>query len=284
MNATVYLVGAGPGDPDLLTRKALRLLQCADVVLHDDLVSPEILQSVRSGALIQNVGKRCGQKRITQHQIHTRMIEFARQGKIVVRLQSGDPLLYGRAGEEIDALRKAGIDFEVVPGITAAFAAAASAKIPLTDRRLASKVVFLTAHHCKEDAPEDFGSAISSDSTLAIYMPGHDYARLQKQLLASGVDPETPCLLISHATRPGESFHSTVVGHLSLAPRVSAPSILLVGLLAKPPLHTDAVLAFSRIEANHNFSAPGNIPLQCASVVGEGRALSPTIRNSGRGC
>jgi uroporphyrin-III C-methyltransferase len=284
MNAMVYLVGAGPGDPDLLTRKALRLLQCADVVLHDDLVSPEILQLVRSGALIQNVGKRCGQKRITQHQIHTRMIEFARQGKIVVRLQSGDPLLYGRAGEEMDALRKAGIDFEVVPGITAAFAAAASAKIPLTDRRLASKVVFLTAHHCKEDVPADFGSAISSDATLAIYMPGHDYARLQKQLLASGVDAETPCLLISRAMRPGESFHATVAGKLSLAPRVSAPAVLLVGALAALPHQTDAVIAFSRIEANHNFSAPRNIPLQCASVVGEGRALSPTIRNSGRGC
>jgi uroporphyrin-III C-methyltransferase len=284
MNATVYLVGAGPGDPDLLTGKALRLLQCADVVLHDDLVSPEILQLVRSGALTQNVGKRCGQKRITQHQIHTRMIDFARQGKIVVRLQSGDPLLYGRAGEEMDALRKAGIDFEVVPGITAAFAAAASAKIPLTDRRLASKVVFLTAHHCKEDAPADFGSAISSDATLAIYMPGHDYARLQQQLLASGVEPETPCLLISHATRPGESFHSTVVGKLSLAHRVSAPSILLVGALAVLPHHAEAVIASSRIEASQNFSAPQNVPLECASVLGDGPESSPTIRNSGRGC
>jgi uroporphyrin-III C-methyltransferase len=283
MSATVYLVGAGPGDPDLLTRKALRLLQCADVVLHDDLVPPEILRLIRSSALIQNVGKRCGPKRITQHQIHTRMIEFARQGKIVVRLQSGDPLLYGRAGEEMDALRDAGIDSEVVPGITAAFAAAASAKIPLTDRRLASKVVFLTAHHCKGDAPEDFGSAISPDSTLAIYMPGHDYARLQKQLLSSGVDPETPCLLISRAMRPGESFHATVVGKLSLAPPVSAPSILLVGLLAKPTHHTEAVVAFSRAEANRHFSASEYLALECASAPEGVPASPPTIRNSGRG-
>jgi uroporphyrin-III C-methyltransferase len=279
MSATVYLVGAGPGDPDLLTRKAARLLQCADVVLHDDLVSPETLQLVRSGALVQNVGKRCGQKRITQQQIHTRIIDAARRGKIVVRLQGGDPLLYGRAGEEMDALRKAGIDFEVVPGITAAFAAAASAKIPLTDRRLASKVVFLTAHHCKEDVSEDFGSAISSDCTLAIYMPGHDYARLQKQLLAGGVDPETPCFLISRAMRPGESFHATVIGKLSLAPRVSAPSILLVGALAKPPHHADAVIAFSQIEAIQNFSAPESMTMQCASVLGDGLSPSPTIRN-----
>jgi uroporphyrin-III C-methyltransferase len=284
MNATVYIVGAGPGDPDLLTRKALRLLQCADVVLHDDLVSPEILQLIRAGALVQNVGKRCGQKRITQQQIHARMIEAARQEKIVVRLQGGDPLLYGRAGEEMDALRKACINFEVVPGITAAFAAAASAKIPLTDRRITSRVVFLTAHHCKEDAPADFGSAISSDATLAIYMPGHDYARLQKQLLASGVNPAAPCLLISRAMRPGESFHATVVGKLSLAPRVSAPAVLLVGALAALPLHTDAVIASLRIEANQNFSTPENIPLQCASVLGDGPASSTTIRNSGKGC
>jgi uroporphyrin-III C-methyltransferase len=283
MSATVYLVGAGPGDPDLLTRKAARLLQCADVVLHDDLVSPEILQLIRSGALVQNVGKRCGQKRITQQQIHTRMIDFARQGQIVVRLQSGDPLLYGRAGEEMDALRKAGIDFEVVPGITAAFAAAASAQIPLTDRRLASKVVFLTAHHCKEDAPSDFGSAISSDATLAIYMPGHDYVRLQKQLLASGVDPETPCLLISRAMRPGESFHTTVVGKLSLAPRVYAPAVLLVGALAQLPHHPDAVFALTRTAANGNFAAPEYIALQSVFAPDGGPASPATIRNSGRG-
>jgi uroporphyrin-III C-methyltransferase len=283
MNATVYLVGAGPGDPDLLTLKALRLLQCADAVLHDDLVSPEILQLIRSCALVQNVGKRCGQKRITQQQIHARMIDFARQGKIVVRLQSGDPLLYGRAGEEMDALRDAGVQFEVVPGITAAFAAAASAKIPLTDRRLASKVVFLTAHHCKEEAHAGFGSAISSDATLAIYMPGHDYASLQKQLLASGVDPETSCLLISRAMRSGESFHATVVGQLSLAPNVPAPSILLVGALAAHPHHPEAVLAFSRVEASQNSSAPEYIALQSVYAPDGVPASSPTIRNSGRG-
>ena len=284
MNATVYLVGAGPGDPDLLTRKALRLLQCADVVLHDDLVSPEILQLARSGALIQNVGKRCGRKRITQQQIHARMIDAARHGKIVVRLQGGDPLLYGRAGEEMDALRDAGVNFDVVPGITAAFAAAASAKIPLTDRRLASKLVFLTAHHCKEDAPPDFGSAISSDSTVAIYMPGHDYARLQKQLLASRVDPETPCLLISRAMRSGESSHATVVGKLALAPRVPAPSMLLVGALAAPLSRPNVVLAFTRTAANRNFAASEYVALQSGSAADGGPASPATNRNSERGC
>src|SRR5271156_4729294 len=123
MSAKVYLVGAGPGNPELLTVKALRLLQCADVVLHDDLVSPEILQLIRPGALVQNVGKRCGRKRITQEEIHRRIIGAARGGETVVRLQGGDPLLFGRAGEEMEALRSAGIEFEVVPGVTAAFAA-----------------------------------------------------------------------------------------------------------------------------------------------------------------
>jgi uroporphyrin-III C-methyltransferase len=229
MNSTVYLVGAGPGDPDLLTLKALRLLQRADVVLHDDLVSPEILQLVRRGALIQNVGKRCGRKGITQEEIHTRMIDAARTGQRVVRLQGGDPSLFGRTGEEMKALREAEIDFEVVPGITAAFAAAASAKISLTERLLASKVIFLTAHTCRQDSVADFESGISSGATLAIYMPGQDYASLQEKLLGSGADPSSPCIITSRVSMPDENSYATVIGELALAPRASAPSILLVG-------------------------------------------------------
>jgi uroporphyrin-III C-methyltransferase len=229
MKSIVYLVGAGPGDPDLLTLKALRLLQRADVVLHDDLVSPEILQLVHPDALIQNAGKRCGRKGITQEEIHTRMIEAARAGQTVVRLQGGDSSLFGRAGEEMRALREAGIDFEVVPGITAAFAAAASAKIPLTERRLASKVIFLTAHTCHKDTVADFESGISSGATLAIYMPGQDYASLQEKLLGSGADPSTPCIITSRVSMPDENSYATVIGELALAPRASAPSILLVG-------------------------------------------------------
>jgi uroporphyrin-III C-methyltransferase len=229
MNSIVYLVGAGPGDPDLLTLKALRLLQRADLVLHDDLVSQEILQLVHPAALIQNVGKRCGRKRITQEEIHTRMIDAAQKGQTVIRLQGGDPSLFGRSGEEMKALSEAGIDFEVVPGITAAFAAAASAKVSLTERSLASKVVFLTAHTCHKDAVADFESGISSGATLAIYMPGHDYAILQEKLLASGADPSTPCIITSRVSMPDENSYATVVGELALAPCASAPSILLVG-------------------------------------------------------
>jgi uroporphyrin-III C-methyltransferase len=141
MTGKVYLVGAGPGDPDLLTLKAFKLLKSADVVLHDDLIGPEILAFIPSSTDVHNVGKRFGRKSVCQSEIHTLMIQNALLGLQVVRMKSGDPLIFGRAGEEIDALRKAGIEFEIVPGVTAAFGAAASAQIPLTHRQVSSAVV-----------------------------------------------------------------------------------------------------------------------------------------------
>src|ERR1700747_3156683 len=132
MNGKVYLVGAGPGDPELLTLKALRLLRTADAVLHDDLVTPEILNLIPPSAQVHNVGKRCGKKRILQGEINYLMVALAASGLRVVRLKSGDPLIFGRAGEEIESLRAANIPFEVVPGVTSAFGAAAAAQIPLT--------------------------------------------------------------------------------------------------------------------------------------------------------
>jgi|SRR5580692_1314707 uroporphyrin-III C-methyltransferase len=136
----VYLVGAGPGDPGLLTVEALRLLQTADAVFHDDLVSPEILGLIPSGTYVENVGKRCGHASVTQQQIHSLLVKAAQEGWKVVRLKSGDPLIYGRAGEEIEALRSAGIEYAIVPGITAALGAAARAGISLTDRGVASRI------------------------------------------------------------------------------------------------------------------------------------------------
>src|SRR5271156_1218671 len=132
MAGKVYLVGAGPGDPELLTRKAWRVLQSADVVLHDDLVSEEILHTLPASAQVVNVGKRCGAKGISHVEINALMVNLARDGKIVARIKNGDPLLFGRAGEEMEALRQAGIEFEVIPGVTAALGAAASARISLT--------------------------------------------------------------------------------------------------------------------------------------------------------
>ena len=143
---TVYLVGAGPGDPDLLTLKAHRILREADEILHDDLVPAAILALANPVAVVANVGKRCGAKTMTQEQINARMIQSAREGRKVARLKGGDPGIFGRMAEEIDALEAAGVPFEVIPGITAGMAAAASLGISLTDRRKSSHAIFVSAH------------------------------------------------------------------------------------------------------------------------------------------
>ena len=167
----VYLVGAGPGDPELLTLKAARILGRADVVLHDALVSRGVLELVAKNAERIDVGKRCGQKLLTQEEINALLISYAKSNDIVVRLKGGDPLIFGRAGEEMEALRGAGVDFEVVPGITAAMGAAAVARISLTDRRAASQVLITTAHRVREGTETDW-SRVTSTTTLVIYMPG----------------------------------------------------------------------------------------------------------------
>ncbi len=228
---TVYLVGAGPGDPGLLTLRALKLLQTADVILPDDLVSDEVLDLASPSAEIIPVGKRCGQPRITQAGIHELMLHHARQGQSVVRLKSGDPLIFGRAGEEIAALTDARIPFEIVPGITAAFAVAASLKTPLTDRTSASKLILATAHHAagKLSLTPSWSGAFPDESTLVLYMPGRDFATLSASLIASGIAPETPCVAVSKATTPEERVTNTTVANLAAAEVGPAPVLLLLG-------------------------------------------------------
>jgi len=228
----VYLVGAGPGDPGLLTVEATRLLQSADVVFHDDLVSAEILALIPEQVYVENVGKRCGHARAAQQQIHTLMINAAREGWTVVRLKSGDPLIFGRAGEEIEALREAGIEYGIMPGITAAFGAAARAGIPLTDRKLASKLVFLSNHQCSGKGLFDWKYALSADTTAVIYMPGPNYEELAARLCEQGLDPETPCLLVSQATTKEQQVHFARLANLAEAPRFAAPVVLVVGAVA----------------------------------------------------
>jgi len=228
MSGKVYLVGAGPGDPELLTLKALRLLRSADVVLHDELVGPEILGYVSLDARLQNVGKRAGKSSTPQQEINTSLVRYARLGLQVVRLKGGEPLIFGRAGEEIEALREAHIDFEIVPGITAAFGAAANSQIPLTHRRIASSLIVLTGHRCREGAT-DWPEAIPATATVLVYMPGYDFALTARSLMASGVGPETPCAIISRATLRAEKIYQTTVEKLSLAPRLIAPTLLVVG-------------------------------------------------------
>jgi uroporphyrin-III C-methyltransferase len=232
---TVYLVGAGPGDPELLTLRALRLLETADVIFHDDLVPPEILALAHRHALITSVGKRCGRPRITQAEIHTLLIDSARAGQSVVRLKSGDPLIFGRAGEEIAALQAASVPFEVVPGVTAAFAAGAALALPLTDRKRASKLILCTGHHAAGSDPKPLWSGpLPDDATLAIYMPGRDTARLAAELDATGLAADIPCCAISHAATPRQSYATARLEGLAALTCGPAPVLLLVGRAMEP--------------------------------------------------
>jgi len=223
---TVYLAGAGPGAADLLTVRARRLVQTASCILHDDLVSQEVVALARLDALVINVGKRCGQKTVTQEQIHAWMIDYARQGHSVARLKSGDPVIFGRAAEEIAALAEAKIPFEIVPGVSASSAAAAAARVSLTDRDASSRVVLTTRHRAGNTtggiSAHDFGS------TLALYMPGKDYAALQRELLDEGWPPETKCILVSAASLPSEQVMIVPLDELGRQTPLRAPVVILI--------------------------------------------------------
>ena len=237
LQGVVRFVGAGPGDPSLLTVRADSLLRSARVILHDDLVAPEILALASSEAVVLNVGKRCGAKRITQGEINSLLISAARRGFDVVRLKSGDPAVFGRLAEELDALSAAGVAFEIVPGVSAGMAAASSLGFSLTDRRLSSRVVFASAHLApgKDAAPGENWRGLAGDSTtLVIYMPGHHLDRLQEELLAAGLAPDTPAVLVSRASTPAQREHYATLATLASSPVVEAPSILLLGRAVAP--------------------------------------------------
>ena len=224
----VYLVGAGPGDPDLLTVKAARLIAAVDVVLHDDLVTPAVLSLASRDAHVVNVGKRCGRKSITQPAIHRLMIDYVRQGLSVARLKSGDPLVFGRAAEEMSALAGAGIEYEVVPGITAAFAAAAALGCSFTDRRTASSILISSGHHATANkAP--------TEPTRIVYMPGRDFSTLAEEWLSAGSPSSLPCVLISRAAQPDQQIIRTTLGLLSTTTPGPAPVLLLAGWALNGP-------------------------------------------------
>lgn len=259
MTGKVYLVGAGPGDPELLTLKALKLLKSADVVLHDDLIGHEILEFIPSTTEVRNVGKRFGQKKISQAETNALLVQNALLGLQVVRLKSGDPLIFGRAGEEIEALRQAGIEFEIVPGVTSAFGAAASAQIPLTHRQVSSALVLVTGHHAATDEFADWPSRIPTDATVVVYMPGYDYHRTAQQLLRAGVPGTTPCAIVSQATLSNEQVCVTTVDDLHTSPRLPSPTLLVVGevvRMAKPvELHHPFALQSDSVE----FASSGSV-------------------------
>lgn len=227
----VWLVGAGPGAPDLLTVRALRILQDADVVLHDALVSAEILDLIPQGTRRIDVGKRKGAHAMDQRAIERLLVREARAGRRVVRLKAGDPLVFGRAGEEIAALDRAGIPVEIVPGVTSALAAAADAKLPLTLRGVASGLAFVTAQDAAGEA-QDWRALVATGATLAVYMGRSAGPAIRARLLAAGLPDGTPVMAVENAGRAERRLLSGTVGDLpALSGRgdLPGPVMIIVG-------------------------------------------------------
>jgi uroporphyrin-III C-methyltransferase / precorrin-2 dehydrogenase / sirohydrochlorin ferrochelatase len=228
---TVFLVGAGPGDPDLLTLRALHALSDADIVFYDELVTAEVLDRARRGAEQVFVGKRRGEPGVPQDEINRRLVEAARAGRRVVRLKGGDPFVFGRGGEELEYLRRAGVPVVVVPGITAALGCAAESGLPLTFRNEASTLVFVTAQRADEAAAVDWSSLSDPQTTVVVYMGLASAAAVRDGLIAAGRAGATPAAVLARGTRPDAQ---AAVGRLdrldSLAADVGeGPAILVIG-------------------------------------------------------
>ena len=227
----VYLVGAGPGDPDLLTLRALQALQGADAIFYDELVTPEILDRARREAKRIFVGKRRDQPGTGQDEINHLLAQAARQGRNVVRLKGGDPFIFGRGGEELDYLRQANVPVVVIPGVTAALGCAAEAGLPLTLRGAASRLTLISAHRAKDAAATDWSGLGDTQTTVVVYMGLAAAAAVRDGLTGAGRDPKTPAAVLARGTRPDAK---TVVGHLEDLARLAAeagegPALLVIG-------------------------------------------------------
>lgn len=228
----VFLVGAGPGDPDLLTFRALRLLQKADVVLYDRLVSPGVLELARRDAEMVYVGKARADHALPQNNINDLLVHYAQQGKKVCRLKGGDPFIFGRGGEEIDSIAEAGIDFQVVPGVTAAAGCAAYAGIPLTHREYAQSVRFVTGHRQDGSVSLPWDTLVTPGETLVFYMGLVSLPEISKNLIAQGMRADMPAALISRGTTTEQEVIVGTIGSLpaDIAERkVHAPTLIIVG-------------------------------------------------------
>lgn len=228
---SVTLVGAGPGDPELLTLRAVRALQSADVILFDDLVSKEVLDFARREARRTLVGKSGHGPSCKQSEINTLMVGLAKAGRRVVRLKGGDPMIFGRAGEEIEACRAAGISIEIVPGVTAAQGAASRLGISLTHRKAARRVQYITGHGEDGALPSDIDwrSIADPTATTVIYMPKKTLPALVENAIAAGLDPATPALAIAQATRPDETIVSGTIADLAKAQLPAGPTMVMIG-------------------------------------------------------
>ena len=239
MHPRVTLIGAGPGDPELLTLKAARALAAADVVLVDALVSRGCLAHVRSTAKIIEVGKRGGCRSTSQAFIEKLLVLYARQGKNVVRLKGGDPFVFGRGGEEAEALRSQGIEVEVIPGITAGTAVPATLGIPVTHRDFARSVTFVTGH-TKDGAEPDWASLARSRATLVIYMGLRNLQTIVSSLKAAGMDPATPACIIENGTRGDQKQFVATLRELR-ADGFTGPAIIVVGEVVRFARVADSV-------------------------------------------
>src|SRR6185312_3560786 len=237
MSGFVSFVSAGPGDPELLTLKAAARLGAADVVLYDDLAAGAILDHAREGARLVSVGKRAGRPSAKQEHVSRLLVDYAATGAAVVRLKSGDAGMFGRLEEEIEALRTAGISYEIIPGVTAASAAAAVAGIPLTRRHTSRRVQFITGADVRGELPEDLNWAALTDpnSTTAVYMGKRTFPALAVKLIERGLSPDTPALLAESIGHADQRFVRTTIAKLAEQLRhesVTATAIILFGSLA----------------------------------------------------
>jgi uroporphyrin-III C-methyltransferase len=233
----VSFVSAGPGDPELLTLKAADRLRAADVVLYDDLASGDILHHARQGARLVSVGKRAGRPSAKQEHVSRLLVEYAATGGAIVRLKSGDAGIFGRLEEEIEALRAAGVSYEIIPGVTAACAAAAVAGIPLTRRYTSRRVQFITGADASGELPEDLNWAalLDPNSTTAVYMGKRTFPALAAKLIAQGIAPDTPALLAESIGHPDQRFVRSTIARLATQvahESVTATAIILFGAVA----------------------------------------------------
>lgn len=230
MTGTVYLVGAGPGAPDLLTLRAADLLRRAGIVFHDALVHPDTLALAQRAQKIA-VGKRCGRHSTAQRFINKRLIDAVRRHAVVVRLKGGDPMMFGRAQEEIDALARAGIPFAVVPGITAALAASAELGVSLTQRGIARSVVLTTPRVGADEAASDWAAGIDAGTTVVIYMGAGKAGEVVEKLLSHGIARATPAVIVENATLPERRDAWCTVGTLARTARqsVEGPALIIIG-------------------------------------------------------
>lgn len=226
----VYLVGAGPGAPDLITLRAAEILRRADVVFHDALVHPETVALAAQAEKIP-VGKRCGRHSTAQRFINKRLVDTARKHAVVVRLKGGDPMLFGRAQEEIAALQAAAIDFEVVPGVTAALAASAGTGVSLTQRGVSRNVAFVTARVGEDQSEHDWAAVAVAADTALIYMGAGQAQLIAETLIARGRAPTTPVLVVENASLPQERRIALALGELPRLPAyaISGPALIMLG-------------------------------------------------------